>query len=86
MFRFAISVGNFVAKLWYVLSLIAVVTAGIVTMFSGGFGVLGGLGIIVAGFLLVTLAFYLLFVFIDIRQQLVDLNAKLDKTENKRNF
>lgn len=87
MFQFTISVGNFIVKLCYVLSLIAVVIAGIGTMFSGGFGgFLSGLMIIVAGVLLVILAFYLLFIIIDIHQQLINLNAKLDKKENKENL
>lgn len=87
MFQFTISVGNFIVKLCYVLSLIAVVITGIATMFSGGFGgFLSGLMIIVAGVLLVILAFYLLFIIIDIHQQLINLNAKLDKKENKENL
>ena len=87
MFQFTISVGNFIVKLCYVLSLIAVMITGIATMFSGGFGgFLSGLMIIVAGVLLVILAFYLLFIIIDIHQQLVNLNAKLDKKENKENL
>ena len=87
MFQFTISVGNFIVKLCYVLSLVAVVITGIATMFSGGFGgFLSGLMIIVAGVLLVILAFYLLFIIIDIHQQLINLNAKLDKKENKENL
>ncbi|STP10617.1 Uncharacterised protein [Helicobacter cinaedi] len=87
MFQFTISVGNFIVKLCYVLSLIAVMITGIATMFSGGFGgFLSGLMIIVAGVLLVILAFYLLFIIIDIHQQLINLNAKLDKKENKENL
>lgn len=80
MFQFTISVGNFIVKLCYVLSLIGVVIVGIATMFSGGFGgFLGGLAVIVVGIPLAILSFYLLFIIIDIRQQLVNLNAKLDK-------
>ncbi len=87
MFQFTISVGNFIVKLCYVLSLVGAVITGIATMFSGGFGgFLSGLMIIVAGVLLVILAFYLLFIIIDIHQQLVNLNAKLDKKENKENL
>lgn len=87
MFQFTISVGNFIVKLCYVLSLVAVMITGIATMFSGGFGgFLSGLMIIVAGVLLVILAFYLLFIIIDIHQQLINLNAKLDKKENKENL
>ena len=87
MFQFTISVGNFIVKLCYVLALIAVVIAGIATMFSGGFGgFLSGLVIIAAGVLLVILTFYLLFIIIDIHRQLINLNAKLDKAENEENL
>lgn len=84
MFQFTISVGNFIVKLCYVLSLVGAVIYGIGLMSIGD--ILVGLIGIVAGILLVILAFYLLFIFIDIRQQLVNLNAKLDKTENKENL
>lgn len=87
MFQFTISVGNFIVKLCYVLSLIGAVIVGIATMFSGDLGgFLSGLVIITVGVLLVILAFYLLFIIIDIHQQLVNLNAKFDKQENKENL
>ncbi|TLD92063.1 hypothetical protein LS74_006320 [Helicobacter magdeburgensis] len=84
MFHFTISVGNFIVKLCYVLSLVGAVIYGIGLMSIGD--ILVGLIGIVAGILLVILAFYLLFIIIDIRQQLVNLNAKLDKKENKENL
>ncbi len=84
MFHFTISVGNFIVKLCYVLSLVGAVIYGIGLMSIGD--ILVGLIDIVAGILLVILAFYLLFIIIDIRQQLVNLNAKLDKKENKENL
>ncbi|BDB66348.1 hypothetical protein Hc94105_0536 [Helicobacter cinaedi] len=84
MFQFTISVGNFIVKLCYVLSLVGAVIYGIGLMSIGD--ILVGLIGIVAGILLVILAFYLLFIIIDIRQQLVNLNAKLDKKENKENL
>ncbi|CAM3351697.1 hypothetical protein [Helicobacter labetoulli] len=84
MCQFTISVGNFIVKLCYVLSLIAIIIYGIGLMSIGD--ILVGLIGIVAGILLVILSFYLLFIIIDIRQQLVNLNAKLDKKENKENL
>ncbi|WP_295738556.1 hypothetical protein [uncultured Helicobacter sp.] len=84
MFQFTISVGNFIVKLCYVLSLVGAVLYGI--SFLSPNNVLGGLMAIIAGVLLVILAFYLLFIIIDIHQQLINLNAKLDKKENKENL
>ena len=84
MFQFTISVGNFIVKLCYVLGLVAIVLCA--AFFTQDYGALFGIAILSLGTLLVVLGFYLLFIFIDIRQQLVNLNAKLDKTENKENL
>lgn len=84
MFQFTISVGNFIVKLCYVLSLIAVVLYA--AFLTQDYGALFGLTLLGVGTLLVILSFYLLFIFIDIRQQLVNLNAKLNKQENKENL
>lgn len=84
MFQFTISVGNFIVKLCYVLSLLGAVIYGLSLMSTRN--ILPGLIGIVAGILFVILAFYLLFIIIDIHQQLVNLNAKLDKQENKENL
>ncbi|BDB64287.1 hypothetical protein T36_0735 [Helicobacter cinaedi] len=84
MFQFTISVGNFIVKLCYVLSLVGAVIYGVTLMSMGD--ILVGLIGIIAGILLVILAFYLLFIIIDIHQQLINLNAKLDKKENKENL
>lgn len=78
-----IQIGNFVAKICYVLCLIASVYYG---SFLLQVDTLSGSIAIILGLLLATLCFYLIFIFIDIRQQLVNLNAKLDKTENKENL
>ena len=82
--RFTISVGNLIATLAYVLSLIGIIIVGLLAIATQG--LLLGLGIIVGGVLLLVLIFYGLFLFIDMREQLVAINAKLDKTENKENL
>ena len=46
---------------------------------------LAGLGVIVGGVLLLVSIFYVFFLFIDMREQLVAINTKLNKTENKEN-
>lgn len=75
--RFTISVGNLIATLAYVLSLIGIIIVGLLAIATQG--LLLGLGIIVGGVLLLVLIFYGLFLFIDMREQLVAINAKLDK-------
>lgn len=75
--RFTISVGTLIATLAYVLSLIGIIIVGLLAIATEG--LLLGLGIIVGGVLLLVLIFYGLFLFIDMREQLVAINAKLDK-------
>ena len=81
--RFTISVGNLIATLAYVLSLISIIIVGLLAIAT--YDPLLGLGIIVGGVLLLVLIFYGLFLFIDMREQLVAINTKLNKTENKEN-
>lgn len=81
--RFTISVGNLIATLAYVLSLIGIIIVGLLAIAT--YDPLLGLGIIVGGVLLLVLIFYGLFLFIDMREQLVAINTKLNKTENKEN-
>ena len=61
--RFTISVGNLIATLAYVLSLIGIIIVGLLAIATQG--LLLGLGIIVGGVLLLVLIFYGLFLFID---------------------
>lgn len=81
--RFTISVGNFIVTLVYVLSLIGIIISGLGMM--AFYNPLAGLGVIVGGVLLLVSIFYVFFLFIDMREQLVAINTKLNKTENKEN-
>ncbi|WP_343353731.1 hypothetical protein V3I05_01085 [Helicobacter mastomyrinus] len=77
MVEITLKVGGFIVKLSYIFCLIAVIVAGLLSIFSPfGEGFLVGLGIIVLGLPLVVLLYYTLFLFIDIHTQLVKLNKK----------
>ncbi|WP_300448477.1 hypothetical protein [uncultured Helicobacter sp.] len=77
MVEITLKVGGFIVKLSYIFCLIAVIAAGLLSIFSPfGEGFLVGLEIIVLGLPLVVLLYYTLFLFIDIHTQLVKLNKK----------
>lgn len=80
MFRFTISAGNFLIKVLYVLSIIGIIVGGIAAMVTVGF--FAGLGILIGGFLLLIVYFWMLLSIAGIYQQVAEINQKLNSKGN----
>ena len=78
MKEFIINTGEKILNILFILTCVVIVFygIGIMTTLGGIWGVLGGLLAIVVGLGIAVVSFFLIYVLLDIREQLIKANAK----------